>query len=426
MALAVGLLTAVMSTVGPAVAADALTLDDYFAAALKRSEVVATQGELIRQAEERYKQANATLYPTVNGVASYTRQDPVPAGESSTANFPNRQTLAKITATQPLFRGFRDFAALRQNKALVSAQNDDYLSARTQLFKDVVQNFYTVLSIEQDLRNLDTEIKLDLDREKELNARVRIGRSRIGEVLTVQSNISTLRAQVQQLQGQLGVAREAFGFLSGLDPATPLRDTEALPAAIEPLDDYLARLARRPDVQAGQKRLTAAQENTKVARGAHLPSVDLNANRYLNRTGSLRNSEWDVGVALTVPIYSGGLLQSQVGEAVSQQTQAELALSQIRRQAEQEIRSVHQSVVYDQSQLEALEKATEAARKNYEAQRHDYRLGLVTNLDVLQALTAYQENQRALDRARFTAKSDYLTLQAAAVRRPAPPEQPTP
>ena len=424
--LAVGFLAATVTTVGPVVAAEPLTLDDYFAAALKRSEVVATQTELIRQAEEQYKQANAALYPTVNGVASYTRQDPIPAGESSTANFPNRQTLAKVTATQPLFRGFRDFAALRQNKALLSAQNQDYMSARTQLFKDVVQNFYTVLSIEQDLRNLDVEIKLGLDREKELNARVRIGRSRIGEVLTVQSTVSTLRAQVQQLQGQLSVARQAFAFLSGLDPATPLRDTEDMPAVVEPVDEYLSRLALRPDVKANQRRLTAAQENVSVARGANLPSVDLNANRYLNRTGSLRDSEWDVGVALTVPIYTGGLLQSQVSQAVSQQTQAELSLSQVRRQAEQEIRSVHQSVVYDQSQLEALEKATEAARKNYEAQQHDYRFGLVTNLDVLQALTTYQENQRALDRARFTAKSDYLTLQAAAVRRPAPPEEAAP
>ena len=46
--------------------------------------------------------------------------------------------------------------------------------------------------------------------------------------------------------------------------------------------------------------------------------------------------------------------------------------------------------------LDALEKATEAARKNYEAQRHDYRLGLVTNLDVLQAADAtFWANTRA-------------------------------
>ncbi|MBI3778274.1 MAG: TolC family protein [Gammaproteobacteria bacterium] len=424
--LAVAFLASTVATAKPAVAAEALTLDEYFAAALKRSEVVATQSELIRQAEERYKQADAALYPTVNGVASYTRQDPVPAGETSTSTSPNRQSLAKLTATQPLFRGFREFAALRQTKALLSAQNQDYLNARAQLFKDVTQNFYTVLSIEQDLKNLDEEINQNLDREKELNSRVRIGRSRIGEVLSVQSTISTLRAQVEQLQGQLGTVREAFAFLSGLVATTPLRDTEALPANLEPLNDYLVRLEQRPDVIASRQRLSAAQENTKVARGAHLPSLDLNANRYLERTGNLKDSSWDVGVALTVPIYAGGLLQSRVSEAVSQSTQAELSASQVSREAEQEIRTVYQNVVFDRSQLEALEKATDSARKNYEAQRRDYRLGLVTNLDVLQALTAFQQNQLTLDRARYTLKLDYLKLQAAAVRRPAPPPETAP
>jgi len=426
MVLAVAVMALLVIAANPGHAAEALTLDEYFAAALKRSEVVATQGELIRQAEERYKQANSALRPTVNGVASYTRQDPIPAGELSTSTSPNRQSLAKLTATQPLFRGFREFAALRQTKALLGAQDQDYRNARAQLFMDVTQNFYTVLSIEQDLKNFGEEINQNIDREKELNGRVRIGRSRIGEVLFVQSTISTLRAQVEQLQAQLGTAREAFAFLSGLASTTLLRDTEDLPVNLEPLDDYLARLELRPDVIAGRQRLSAARENTKVARGAHLPSLDLNANRYLERTGNLKDSTWDVGIALTVPIYAGGLLQSKVSEAVSQRTQAELSASQVSRQAEQEIRSIYQSVVFDRSQLDALEKATESARKNYEAQRRDYRLGLVTNLDVLQALTAFQENQRALDRARYTSKLDYLKLQAAAVRRPVPPAETAP
>jgi outer membrane protein len=397
-------------------AAEALTLDDYFAQALVRSEVVATQGELIQQAEERYRQAGAALRPTVDGVASYTWLD---KGARDTLTNPTRQPHARLTATQPLFRGFREFAALRQTQALVDAQSDDYRQARTQLFRDVAQNFYDVLALEQDLRNLDEQINQNLEREKELRARIRIGRSRPGEILTVQSTISTLRAEVEQLQAQLGAAREAFAFLSGLPADTPLRDSETLPANLDTLEAYLARLELRPDVKAAQQRLTAARENITVARGARQPSLDLNANRYLERKGSLEDVDWDVQLALTIPLYAGGSLQSQVREAVSQSTQAELAASQAHRQAEQEIRAVYQSVVFDRSRLDALEKATEAARRNYEVQRHDYRLGLVTNLDVLQALTAFQENQRALDRARYTAKLDYLRLEAAAVRRPA-------
>ena len=78
-----------------------------------------------------------------------------------------------------------------------------------------------------------------------------------------------------------------------------------LPNNLDVLDDYLVRVALRPDVKAAQRRQTAAQENISVARGEHLPSLDLNANRYLERTGSLENVEWDVQLALTVPLYAG-------------------------------------------------------------------------------------------------------------------------
>jgi outer membrane protein len=409
--------------VRPVTAAGALTLDDYFAHALARSEVVATQSELIQQAEERYQQAKAALRPTIDGVASRTWLD---KGARDTTENPTSQPNSRLTATQPLFRGFRDFAAMRQTQALVGAQGEDYRQARTQLFKDVAQNFYNVLAFEQDLRNLDEQVNQNLNREKELRDRVRIGRSRTGEVLTVQTRISTLRAEIEQINAQLSVARDVFAFLSGLSSTTPLRDSEALPTGIESLEDYLARLPSRPDVKAAQQRLTAARENITVARGAHLPSLDLNANRYLERRGDLEDVDWDVQLALTVPLYAGGSLQSQVREAVSQGTQAELDTSRVQRLADQEIRSLYQTVLLDRKQVSALEAAAEAARKNYEAQQRDYRFGLVTNLDVLQALTSYQENLRALDRARYTAKLDYLRLEAAAARRPAAPEGPTP
>jgi outer membrane protein len=363
------------------------------------------------------------LLPSVNGIVSYLRQEAPPPGTITAATSPERQRLARLQLTQPLFRGFREYAGLRQTRALIGAQNEDYFGARVQLFKDVTQNFYTIISVERDLVNLNEEIEQNMKREAELRTRARIGRSRVSEVLTVQSTISTLRAQVEQLQGQRRAAREAFAFLSGLAAETALRDTEAVPAALEPLDIYLGDLPARPDVKASRQRFRAADENVAVARGAHLPSVDLNGNYYFDRPGTLADVSWDIQIALTLPIYAGGSLQSKVREAISQRTQAELSVSQVSRQAEQEIRSTYESVVYDQSQLAALEFATEAARKNYEAQLRDYRLGLVTNLEVLQALTAYQENQRALDRARYTAKTDYLKLQAAAVRRPSLPER---
>lgn len=406
-----------MSPASIAQAAEPMDLDKYYAAALKRSETIATHRELIQQAREQYTQARAARLPNLSGVAIYTQQDQPPASAPSTPSNLTSQSVAKLSVTQPLFRGFSEFAALRQTRALVGAQNDDYRRARVLLFEDVAQNFYTVLSLERDLVHYAEEISQNQAREKDLLARVRIGRSRKSEVLNVQATISSLRAEVEQIRGQLRSARETLAFLSGREASTPLRDSQATIFRVEPVDAYLAGLDERPDILASKQRYVAAREKVSVVKGARLPSVDLSGNYYFERPGYLKDIGWDVQLSLTLPLYNGGSESSKIREAVSQQTQAQLAMSEARRLAEQEVRAAYAAVVFDLAQRDALEKSTEAASKSYQAQLREYRLSLVSNLDVLQALTALQQNRRALDRARLATKLDSLRLQAVSGRR---------
>jgi outer membrane protein len=402
-----------------AVAAEALTLDQYYGSALQRSETTAIQLQQIQQAEERYQQANAAILPTISGDVSYLWLDPYPSSTLLTPSTQSQQQVSRITASQPLFRGMREYAAMRQTQDLLAAQRQDYQQAQFALYKDVLQNFYTILALESDLANYQEEIRLNREREQEIRTRVRIGRSRDSELLTEQSSISTLEATVQQLRGQLQVAREAFAFLSGLDAVTPLLDSKPMPDTLEPLSAYLDGIPKRPDVRAVKQRLIAAAEGINIARGEHYPSLDLNANYYFDRPGYLNNSKWDVELSLTIPLYAGGSVQSKVREAGAVRNQAELTQAQVLRLADQEIRSLYQSVSSNLSQIQALVKATHAAQKNYAAQLRDYKLGLVTNLDVLQALTTFQQNQRGLDHTRLIAKSNYLQLLSAAARLPA-------
>jgi len=403
-------------------AAEPLTLDAFYDAALKRSETVAIQSELIIQADERARQAVATMLPNLNGIGTWTnRDDPtIPSSLSPDIQVPaNRSHHTRLNVTQVVTRGFREFAFLRQVKAQDAATVEDYRNARALLYRDVVQNFYTVLSLESDLRNLNEEIRHNEDRERDIQARVNIGRSRPSEVLNVQAAISTLRAQVESLQAQRRVARESFAFLSGLAADTPLADTAPVPVLTEPVESFLSGVEQRPDVRAAQQRKVAASEGVTVAGRAHLPSLELNGNYYLYNDNDRYDQNWDAQLVLTVPIYAGGATESKRREAVSQRVQSELTYSQVQRLAEQDIRALHESVKFDRAQVEALERATEAARRSYEAQVRDYRLGLVTNLDVLQALTVFQQNQRAFDRARYTLQADYQRLLVAGARLPA-------
>lgn len=400
-------------------AGGAITLDEAYTAALGRSESVAVAAEQVAQAREHVTQAGGSILPSVGGVASYLWQQEVksPLGKSLA---PTAQPFAKLTATQPLFRGMREFAALRQARALVTAQEETAQHTAAQLYADVAQSYYAVLAAEADRRELGVELDAYARRIEELEGRVKTGRSRASEVLAARSARAALDAQAEGLRGQIAAARDTFAFLTGLDAAAELRDAEPEPAALAPLAEYLPRVARRHDVLGAGLRRDAAGEGAAFARGAYWPSLDLVGNYYLKRTGLLEDCRWDAQVALTVPLFTGGVTASRVREARSAARQSDQEVSRARRQAEQELRLAYDRVQAGRAQVDALAAAADAAEKNSREQTREYQLGLVTNLDVLQALAASQEAARALARARFSLKVDMLKLDVAAALRPAP------
>lgn len=402
------------------------TLEESFQAALRRSETIGIQSELLVQAEERYRQATGSILPNVSFTNSNLWQEQ-PDATGATAFFPAVQPLTRLTIAQPLFRGFREFAGIRASRADTQAQQEARRAAALALYSDVVRSFFTVLSLERDLQNLRSEIGLYRRRVLELNQRKAIGRSRAGEVLTTESLLLSIKAQSEGIEGQIRAERELFAFLTGFAPDVPLVDsappeTEALSVVDLPeLETFSEGLEARPDVKAEVKRVDFAREAVTIAKGAHWPTIDLLGNYYFARYGNLADVNWDFQFVISLPIYAGGTIQSQVRQAASQQRQAELSSSRIRRAADQEIRSLYQLVRADRRQLNALKDAEILSEKSYLEQSREYRLGLVTNIDVLQALTSYQENHRAFDRARFNAKINYMRLLAASSRQPLPP-----
>ncbi len=398
-------------------AGEPLNLEDCFRAALKRSEVLADQQELVVQAEETYHRARGAILPSINGSYSYFYQHAPGLMNSGNTDMSAAQKTAVITADQPLFKGFRDFAAVDAAKASIMAQEQAMQWAGTQLYEDVAQAFYNRLAVQKDLSVLDNELELYQQRIKELQDRLTIGRSRPTEVLTVQSAQAILKAQKEQILGQLNVSKEVLAFLTGLDQDIQLVDTDKLPIDIGSLDNYQSEIDTRPDIVAARNNLKASKSNITVAKGAYLPSVDLIGDYYVQRPNQETNGAWDVEIAVTMPIFEGGITRSNVKTAESQERQSEIQLGQIERMALEEVRSLYHNLKSDMAQLAALQEAFDTSEKNYKANVKDYELNLVSNLDVLQALAAYQDTERSLEKIRYLTKTDYEKLEASVAHR---------
>lgn len=394
----------------------AISLDQAVESALKKNESVDQSLYQLRQAEEIVRQTKGAILPslTLNGTHLIQPKvsDPVAA-----QFFPETQTTANLTLTQPIFRGLREFAALRRQKNLLSAQEQTHLTQMTDLYQKVAESYMQVLSLEQDLRNLEAQSKIYQVRIRDLQGRARRGESSTTETLTAQSTAAALDAELQIQNAKLRSARENFALLTGLPKETPLDEIDELDSMTppKPLETYLARVDERPDVKNLKERSEAANEDVSIAKGAHWPTADFTGNYYLVRPdGYTKDMKWDVQFKVTLPLYEGGLRQSQVREANLKLGENNMALNQLRRQSEAEIRSLHEAVRIRSEQLKALKLASDLSEKNYQVLLRDSRRGLIRSIDVQLGLTEYRATRRAYDQARYEARLERVRLDIAA------------
>lgn len=385
---------------------ESLTLLDVYRSAVQQSDSIQAQQARQSQFEEKWTQSRAQILPTLQLVSTYQYQD-----------LPARPSLfnSRINLNQPLFKGMGEYAALRAARSDLEAQSFSTQQARVDLYQQVIQSFFAVLLNEREINNISELLKLIQQRKAELRQRFAVGRSRKGDLLSTEAQEAQLFAQQSIAQGELERSRIQLASLTGVDPRANVILSGPNPYEKIDLEYYLGVLEDRPDITSGRLAVSAAEELQSVARSGHWPSLDFNANYYLYRASAFwENVKWDVGLNLSMPIFQGGGVSSRVREASFKQKEREAILTQTRRQAEREIRSAYQAWQSSVVQEENLKKAVALANKNYQEQSKDYRLGLVTHLDLIQALNALQETKRSLDRTQIQSWSNRAMLDAAA------------
>lgn len=387
-----------------------LTLDDCYRLALKQSETVAIQQEIIKEAEGRFRQSISTILPQVSFVDEEKWQDGTgSSGSSSTSKYvPQRQ----FVLTQPLFSGFKEFAAIAASRAERRQRRQELVRARQLLFIDVSDAFYLLKSSGEDLKTVEEIHQALTDRMDELKKRESLGRSRASEVASAEARLYQTEADLESVRSQEEVARQLLEFLVGKRVGSIAGDDVAI-TDLAPFDEYVQRVDERPDVQAAEEAHKVASKTVTVARAGYYPKVDAVGNYYTKRTGSSEDVDWDALITITVPLFTGGQNSGLVKEALAKAEETRLLARQVRRQGILEIQNTYTRLTANKKQTDAYKKAVDAARKNYDFQVNDYRNSLVNNLDVLEALQDLQTVERSYIVIKNETQRSYWALKVA-------------
>jgi len=336
-----------------------------------------------------------------------------------------------VDLKQNLFR-WQNWVALKQADSQVAQAEADYQAAQQDLIARVAQRYFDVLAAQDDLDAQQGNLASVNHQLDQAEKGYEVGLVAVTDVQEARaahdSGAAAVIASKRQLASTQELLREITGdmFDNLARPIEPFELSNPDPSS----EDRWVEMALQQNLSLVSSRLAAdiARENVSSARGGHLPTLDLVASRYkatsdgnyMNADGtpygstSLDQYQNIVGLQFTFPLYSGGMVSSQVRQAVYQHRAAKERLERVARQTEHDARDAYLGVLSEISRVKALRRAVESNATALNATEAGYEAGTRTAVDVLASRRLWIQAQTDYSRSRYDYMNNVLKLQQAA------------
>lgn len=398
----------------PATERPTLSLEECYRLALVQSETVAIQKEAISRATAQIFNAASQGLGNVDFIVNRTIQDNQKSNLTGDSIGDPNVHESKFAIHQPLFQGFKAIGALTGAGSYRREQTEAWIRAKELLYTDVARAFYNVLRYEKEIEINQGIRELLGKRIQELEDREKIGRSRTSEVLTAQTNLKILEADLASARGALATVRYLLEFLTGIELAERTLEEETVEEiSSQTLTEHLKMAPLRSDVKAAEQAVKTAWRGILVAQSGFWPTITLDHNQYMRREGTLANLDFDTLFKFDVPLFSGGETVGQVKDSVSILKQKKLSFALAKRQAELDIKQSYQIWLSAKETNGLLKEAVQNAEKNYAIQSEEYTRSLVSNLDVLAALESLHNTRQRQNLTYYVMKQDEAAFRVA-------------
>jgi len=369
-------------------AAQAQSLRDALASAYKYNPRLDAERARQRATDEEVSRAHSGYRPTVMGSADigYERTDTRPNSTNSGETHPKGYG---VTASQPIFNGFRTLNGVRVAEATVRAGRETLRNVEQSVlleaataYVDVVRDQAIVKLRENNVDVLTRELKATRDRFS-------VGEVTRTDVAQAEARRAAAVSALDLARANLKTSRATFERVVGFPPSTLTEQRSPdrlLPKSLNEATEIT--LKESPLVVAALYTEQAARYTVDQVWGELLPSVSVNAaynHRYDSSTMIDEAESTTVTGQLNVPLYQAGDVQARVRQAKHTHVSRLQQIEQQRTEAKAATISAWSSLVAARAQIEADQLQVQATATALAGVREEERVGQRTLLDVLNA-----------------------------------------
>jgi outer membrane protein len=335
-----------------------------------------------------------------------------------------------LNLQQNLF-SWTNWMALKAASHQVAQAEANYQAAEQQLILRVAQAYFNVLTASDNLDANQASLEAISHQLDQANKRFEVGLIAVTDVQDAKAARDTAAAAVIAAKRTLATSEDQLQEITGQK-----YDSLAKPGSDMPLENpspadegQWVNISLEQNLSLISSRLAAdiARDNVHEAFGGHLPTINLVAGRSWQQQNADELFEFlpfsnvdshyndrQIGLQVTVPIFSGGYTQSKVRQAEYLWIAAKEGVVQSSRATERQARDAYLGVISGIARVQALRQALESNETALKATEAGYDVGTRTSVDVLNARKNLVQAQTDYAGSRYDYIVSVLQLRLAA------------
>jgi len=382
--------------------AQATTLDEVVNAACEFHPDIFTASLQLQEANERVKEARATVFPRINSITEVGLADDADTLNSQLRDA--RPISTQLSLDQPVYVGGRARAAIRGAKFQRESERFRSESQILNAQLTAIQAYITLAEAQEVLNVREQDLEALEKRRRDASRRFELGGGTRSDIVQAEARIARGEAEIVAAKRNISEAQASLYEASGIMQ----REKLSLPSVPVLKPTLLAALEEagqvNPDIKSSNALIDVSKQNIKTAKGNRAPEVRLLGDLNIQRDTAFNGFERDEGslrLRMTVPIFAGGALASRERASFLSQNRAEYDRNRIINRVRENVTTAwsrlqasERLVLVNEDLVSVAEKAAIAVKKEAEA-------GFRPNLDVLDSQQELLEAKLALTAAKY-------------------------
>ncbi len=388
---------------GYAQQAQKITMQSAVALGIENSTQLMTSNAKLKEAQAKLIEARDHFLPDVGVSGTYMRintpnvsmnEDNSGGGSGSPLSaLSNLHSLAllQVTASEPIFNGFKIRNTKNMSEYLEQAANYDVATTKSKVALNTLKAVYQYYELLETRKVVEENLKQAKQRVGEFANLEKNGLLPRNDRLRAELQANTIELGLTEVNNNLQLAEYNLIILLGFAEDSKLElDTTGMFEVIA-IDTWQASLDKglqnRNELKSVALQAKASSMNYNIAKADRLPSLGLSAgyvNAYIPNLLTVTNA-LNAGLSLKYSITGAIHSSHKMKEAKARMDQVDAAQKEVENGVRMEIKKKFLEYQHKQDKLEINSRAIEQAQENFTIAENKYKNGLLLLSDYLEA-----------------------------------------